>query len=48
MPYKMECITNENNEDHNKKLPYVPDQPYRMLEVLNNLKFWTRKNKRIA
>ena len=26
-------ITNENNEDHNKKWPYVPDHPYRMLTI---------------
>ena len=24
-------ITNENNKEHNKKWPYVPDHPYRML-----------------
>ena len=24
-------ITNENNKEHNKKWPYVPDDPYRML-----------------
>ena len=26
-------ITNESNEDHNKKLPYVPDHLYRMLKI---------------
>ena len=26
-------ITNENNEDHNKKWPYVPDHPWRMLII---------------
>ena len=26
-------ITNESNEDHNKKWPYVPDHLYRMLKI---------------
>ena len=26
-------ITNENNEDHNKKWSYVPDHPCRMLII---------------
>ena len=24
-------ITNENNKEHNKKWPYIPDHPYRIL-----------------
>ena len=26
-------ITNEKNEDHNLKWPYIPDHPYRMLII---------------
>ena len=26
-------IANENSRDHNKKWPYIPDHPYRMLIV---------------
>ena len=26
-------ITNENNEDHNLKWPYIPNHPYRMLII---------------
>ena len=26
-------ITNENNKEHNKKWPYVPDHPYRILII---------------
>ena len=29
----LDGITNENNEDHNKKWPYIPDHPYRMLII---------------
>ena len=25
--------TNENNKDHNKKWPYTPDHPYKMLII---------------
>ena len=28
-------ITNENNKEHNKKQPYIPDHPYRIL-ILGN------------
>ena len=26
-------MTNENNADHNKKWPYIPEYPYRMLII---------------
>ena len=26
-------ITNENNKEHNEKLPYIPDHPYRILII---------------
>ena len=26
----MDSIKNENNDDHKKKCPYLPDYPYRM------------------
>ena len=26
-------ITNENNKKHNKKWPYIPDHPYRILMI---------------
>ena len=31
--FNLDAITNENNEDHNKKWPYIPDHPYRMLII---------------
>ena len=31
--FNLDSITNENNKDHNKKLPYIPDHPYRMLII---------------
>ena len=34
--YKMidlDSITNENNKKHNKKQPYIPDHPYRILII---------------
>ena len=27
----LDCITNENNKEHNEKWPYIPDHPQRML-----------------
>ena len=29
--FNLDYITNENNEDHNKKGPYIPDHSYGML-----------------
>ena len=29
----VDSITNENNKEHNKKWPYIPDHPYRMLII---------------
>ena len=29
----LDSITNENNKEHNKKWPYIPDQPYRILII---------------
>ena len=29
----LDDITNENIQDHNKKRPYIPDHPYRMLII---------------
>ena len=29
--FNLDDITNENNEDHHKKRPYIPDHPNRML-----------------
>ena len=29
----LDSITNENNKEHNKKWPYIPDNPYRILIV---------------
>ena len=34
MHYKrtnLDSITNENNEEHNEKWPYIPDHPHRIL-----------------
>ena len=32
----LDDITNENNKDHNRKWPYIPDHPCRML-ILEDL-----------
>ena len=32
-PPSLHASTNENNEDHNKKFPYIPHHPYRMLII---------------
>ena len=29
----LDSITNENNEKHNEKWPYIPDDPYRILII---------------
>ena len=29
----LDSIINENNEEHNKKWPYIPDHPYRILII---------------
>ena len=29
----LDGITNENNKQHNKKWPYIPDHPYRLLAI---------------
>ena len=29
----LDSITNENNIEHNKKWPYIPDHPYRILII---------------
>ena len=29
----LDASTNENNDDHNTKCPYIPDHPYRMLII---------------
>ena len=29
----LDSITNENNKEHNKKWPYIPDYPYRILII---------------
>ena len=29
----LDSITNENNKEHNEKLPYIPDHPYRILII---------------
>ena len=31
--FNLDPITNENNKDHNKKWPYIPDYPYKMLLI---------------
>ena len=31
--FNLDDITNENNKGHNKKLPYIPDHPYRILII---------------
>ena len=37
--YKMidsDSITNENNKEHDKKWPYIPDHPYRILIIFGS------------
>ena len=29
----LDSITHENNKEHNKKWPYIPDYPYRILRI---------------
>ena len=29
----LDSITNENNQEHNEKWPYIPDHPYRILII---------------
>ena len=31
--FNLDDITNGNNADHNKKWPYIPDYPFRMLII---------------
>ena len=31
--FNLDNITNESNKEHNKKWPYVPDHPYRILII---------------
>ena len=31
--FNLDDITNENNKHHDKKWPYIPDHPYRMLII---------------
>ena len=31
--FDLDNITNENNKEHNEKLPYIPDYPYRILMI---------------
>ena len=36
MHYKMlnlDSITNENNKEHNKKWPYIPDHPHKIIII---------------
>ena len=31
--FNLDGITNENNKEHNKKQPFIPDHPYRTLII---------------
>ena len=31
--FNLDDITNENNEDNNRKCPCIPDHPYKMLII---------------
>ena len=31
--FNVDSIKNENNKEHNKKWPFIPDHPYRMLII---------------
>ena len=32
----LDTITNENNKEHNKKWPYIPDHLYRILIIVGS------------
>ena len=34
--FNLDHITNENNKDHNKEWPYIPDYPYRILIIVGS------------
>ena len=36
----LDSITNENNKEDNKKWPFIPDQPYRILIIVGS---WSGK-----
>ena len=38
--FNLGSITNENNKEHNKKWPFIPDHPYRILIIGG---FWPGK-----
>ena len=31
--FNLDHITNENNREYNKKYPFIPDHPYRILII---------------
>ena len=31
--FNVDTVTNENNRGHNRKWPFIPDLPYRMLII---------------
>ena len=31
--FNLDVVTNESDKDHNKKWPYIPDNPCRMLII---------------
>ena len=31
--FNLDSITNENNKEHNKKWPFIPDHSYRILII---------------
>ena len=31
--FSLDKITNEKNKEHNKKWPFIPDHPYRILII---------------
>ena len=31
--FNLDSITNKNNKEHNKKCPFIPDHPYRILII---------------
>ena len=31
--FNLDSITNKNNKEHNKKWPFIPDHPYRILII---------------
>ena len=46
--FNLDYITNEHNEEHNFKWPYIPDHPYRMLISEPKYQFLIKKREDVG